>query len=76
MFTLKKKKMRNTLKQNEKHSQINIYIYIYICSTFKPKKKKNCNRVNPQKSPTSILNVKQTQSKQTKKKTTQQMVNR
>ena len=36
-------------------------------------KKKKCNRASPQKSPTSILNVKQTQSKQ--KKTTQQMVN-
>ena len=45
--------MRNTLKQNEEHSQIK-----------KKKKKKNCSKASPQKSPTSILNVKQTQSKQ------------
>ena len=69
--------MRNTLKQNEEHSQIKKKI---ICSTFKQKKKKSqknfelkskfffffCNRASPQKCPTSILNVKQTQSKQKK----------
>ena len=37
------------------------------------KKKKKINRASPQKSPTSILNVKETQSK---KIITQQMVNR
>ena len=61
------KKMRNTLKFFLKKKKKFIY------STFKQKKKKKINRASPQKSPTSILNVKETQSK---KIITQQMVNR
>ena len=71
--------MRNTLKQNEEHSQIKKKNYLFYFQAKKKKKKsqKNfelksnfffffCNRASPQKCPTSILNVKQTQSKQKK----------
>ena len=55
---LKKKKLfyfqaKKKAQKNFELKSKNIYIYIYIC-----------NRASPQKIPTSILNVKQTQFKQ------------
>ena len=67
------KKMRNTLKLKKKKN----YLFYFQANKKKKaqkkfelksekKKKKKINRASPQKSPTSILNVKQTQSKKKK----------
>ena len=70
MFILKKKKMRNTLKRMRN----TLKFFFFKKKLFIPlSSKKKINRASPQKSPTSILNVKETQSK---KIITQQMVNR